>query len=71
MARDVSLPLPFVGAIPAARAPVTGKLREFFRSLFRPKPAESEIERFVRHNGGVLTDQLEREISRRFGTVVG
>lgn len=32
---------------------------------------ESEIGRFVAANGGVLTDELERAISRRFGRIVG
>jgi hypothetical protein len=30
-----------------------------------------EIADFIQANGGVLTDQLEREISRRFGSMAG
>lgn len=70
MARYVSLPFRFVDAIPAPGAPALGRLGAFFGSLFRQKPIENEIERFVMNNGGVLTDQLEREISRRFGRVI-
>jgi hypothetical protein len=29
------------------------------------------VERFIAQNGGVLTDSLEREISRRFGGHAG
>lgn len=31
------------------------------------EPAESEIERYIQAHGGVLTDSLERDISRQFG----
>lgn len=31
---------------------------------------ESEVTRFLEANGGKLTDDLEREISRRFGNMV-
>jgi hypothetical protein len=30
-----------------------------------------DVERFISDNGGVLTDSLEREISRRFGSHAG
>jgi hypothetical protein len=33
----------------------------------REKTAQREIERLIRLRGGVLTDDLEREIGRRFG----
>ena len=33
--------------------------------------AEREIARFIDLNGGQLTDELEREISRRFGGPAG
>lgn len=32
---------------------------------------ESEIATFIEHRGGVLTDDIEREISRRFGNIAG
>ena len=31
----------------------------------------NDVEQFVNDNGGVLTDALEREISRRFGSQAG
>jgi hypothetical protein len=37
----------------------------------RRRAAEREVERFIRRNGGRLTDELEREISRRFGRIAG
>lgn len=70
MARDLLLPSPFVDAFSASRGASPGKLSDFLRSFFGSKPAQSEVERFIMANGGVLTDTLEREISRRFGRVV-
>ncbi len=32
---------------------------------------DSAVERFLKDHGGVLTDDLEREISRRFGRMAG
>lgn len=32
---------------------------------------DNAVEDFIKHNGGVLTDSLEREISRRFGGHAG
>lgn len=71
MARDALLPASFADAIPTPRAPSAGAIAGFFRGFFRAKPVENEIERFIMENGGVLTDNLEREISRRFGQIVG
>lgn len=31
---------------------------------------ESDVARFIENNGGVLTDDLERQISRRYGRIV-
>lgn len=36
----------------------------------RERAAAREIKRYIDLNGGVLTDTLEREISRRYGTLV-
>lgn len=36
----------------------------------RQRKADSAIERYIRANGGQLTDSLERDISRRFGGMV-
>ncbi len=37
----------------------------------RQRHAERELARFIASHGGELTDDLEREISRRFGCPVG
>jgi hypothetical protein len=37
----------------------------------RQRQAQAEVARYVAMNGGVLTDDLEREISRRYGGIVG
>jgi hypothetical protein len=37
----------------------------------RQSEAESEVARFINDHGGVLTDDLERQISREFGSRVG
>lgn len=34
------------------------------------KEREGQVARFIRENGGVLTDDLERRISRDFGRIV-
>jgi hypothetical protein len=39
--------------------------------LSRQRAAEREIEAFVARNGGVLTDDIERSISRNFGNAAG
>lgn len=49
-------------------------LWERFESFWRSANAadhDSAVERFINDRGGVLTDDLEREISRRFGRVAG
>lgn len=33
--------------------------------------ADQAVGRFIQNNGGVLTDELERVISRRFGRMAG
>ncbi len=35
------------------------------------RSSNREVENFIQANGGVLTDSLERDISRRFGHIVG
>jgi hypothetical protein len=34
------------------------------------KDRESKVARYINDNGGVLTDELERQISRNFGRIV-
>jgi hypothetical protein len=36
----------------------------------RQRRAESEVAQYIRMNGGQLTDEVEREISRRYGRMV-
>jgi hypothetical protein len=51
--------------------PTTSNLVDRLRGLFRADRTDEGVEAFIQANGGVLTDQLEREISRRYGTMVG
>jgi hypothetical protein len=37
----------------------------------RRRTAEREIERYIMLNGGVLTDRVERDLSRNFGKLAG
>ena len=39
--------------------------------LSRQRSAEREIGRFIELHGGQMTDEMEREISRRFGGPAG
>ena len=58
-------------------APVVGGIKGFLKrfaarsALKRQAESESEVARFIADHGGVLTDDLERQISRQFGTRVG
>jgi hypothetical protein len=46
------------------------RFENFLRSV-QMTEQESAVERFINANGGSLTDDLEREISRRFGNMAG
>ena len=49
-------------------------LWERFEGFWRSAAAaddESAVERYINDRGGALTDDLERDISRRFGRVAG
>ena len=65
----------FFHARPAGGPPPS--LRAFLRSVYaaivtaRTRQAEREIARFIERNGGRLTDELERKISSRFGSIAG
>ena len=53
------------------RAPASnsrGLLRRFLDAMIesRQRQADREIARYIRDNGGRLTDNIEREIERRF-----
>ena len=45
----------------------------FYAALMasRQAQADREIEQYIQRQGGVLTDNVEREISRRYGTMAG
>ena len=45
-----------------------GLLRRFFDAMMesRQRQVDREIARYIRDNGGMLTDNIEREIERRF-----
>ena len=59
------------GFAPAEKTAEKPKRRSFWRGLFeailasRQRRAEREIAAYLRRNGGVLTDETEREIMRR------
>jgi hypothetical protein len=74
MANDVSLHIgtgSFAGT--ENRAARGGIIQRFVKALrdSRRRAVEREVERFIQCHGGRLTDELEREISRRFGGIVG
>ena len=55
----------------AATAPnLFARVLDILRSA-RLRRSESDIAEFLQSQGGVLTDDLERQISRRFGHMVG
>ena len=51
----------------------SGIFKRFMAALMlsRQRSAEREIEAYVARHGGVLTDELERSISRNFGNAAG
>lgn len=53
---------------PAATGP---SLIDRLRGFFGRDRAENDVAAFIQANGGVMTDQIEREISRRYGGMVG
>ena len=56
---------------PAVKAPsVWTRMLEAFASS-RRRQAENAVERYIAINGGRLTDNMEREISRKFGRMAG
>lgn len=74
MARSLSFNLDAMDATQVVHAPkAPGILTRFVKSLMesRQRAADREIERFIQMRGGRLTDETEREISRRFGNLAG
>jgi hypothetical protein len=57
----------------AAKAGVKGWFTRAAASIVtaRRRRADAEIARFIALNGGVMTDEMERAISRRYGGIVG
>lgn len=57
----------------AAKAGIVGWLSRVHTALMasRRRKADAEVAHFIAANGGVLTDDLERAISRRYGNIVG
>jgi len=53
--------------------PRQGFMKRLMTALIeaRQRTAEREIERYIAMHGGVLTDSLERDISRTFGAPAG
>jgi hypothetical protein len=74
MARSIGFGLDAMDATQVAVAP---KSPSIFARLgkammeSRQRAADREIERFIALRGGRLTDETEREISRRFGNLAG
>lgn len=57
----------------AAKAGVKGWFSRVLTSMLtaRRRQSDAEIARYIAVNGGVLTDEMERAISRRYGGIVG
>jgi hypothetical protein len=57
-------------AIAASRP---GMFKRFMSAMIeaRQRSAEREIERYITMHGGVLTDSIERDLSRTFGQQAG
>jgi hypothetical protein len=74
MARSLSFHLDAMDATQVVQTATKPSLfARFFTALVqsRQRAADREIERFIAMRGGRLTDETEREISRRFGNIVG
>jgi hypothetical protein len=54
----------------AGIAGIINSIAERFASM-RQRRVDAEIGEFIEQHGGQLTDDLERQISRRFGTPSG
>ena len=61
-------------AAPTAKAPAGLSIWARFAQMIatsRRRKAENAVETYIRNNGGRLTDNLERDISRKFGRMAG
>lgn len=74
MGRNIALDTDAVGLdIVVPGAGKKSLWRRIFDTLIesRQRTAEREIARYIEAHGGHLTDEVERNISRKFGSVVG
>jgi hypothetical protein len=74
MARTLGFDLDAMDATQVVQAPQKpGMFARFMTALMesRQRAADREIERYIALRGGRLTDETEREISRRFGNLAG
>ena len=73
MARDFALydssPVAVNATAGSAPSIWTRLIKSFAAS--RQRRADSAVERYIAINGGRLTDNLERDISRKFGRMAG
>ncbi len=64
-------------AVIVGAKPATAGVSGFFKSLaerlsiMRQQRVDAEVGEFIAQHGGQLTDDLERQISRRFGSPTG
>ena len=73
MARDIALYHDFTATADAATAKSPSIWARMIEAVAasRQRKAERAVERFIAQNGGQLTDDLERRISRKFGRMAG
>ncbi len=73
MANSYTMPSGFAGSRPdtvsTPALPTASSLLARLRALLPAR--RNEVEDYIAANGGVLTDDLERDISRRFGSAAG
>lgn len=71
MARQMVLDAVVATAKPASGKSLLRRLYDGYVNWFvasQHARTDSEIERFIAARGGVLTDEIERDISRKFGS---
>ena len=74
MATSFTADIVSVGAADTAAVPSRpGFFKRFVTALIeaRERAAEREIERYIATHGGMLTDSIERDLSRTFGVPAG
>lgn len=77
MATSLQSYLPSRPALGVGVEPAFGRVRSLMRHLAssfveaRRKRAEAEVASYIERRGGRLTDDLERQIERRFGPAMG